>query len=597
MTRHRQTRKASGDRPHKPRIVRSTRLAHVIPYTTASQILGRAVSAADLIARIATYSWVKSLFAIAQLSSLVIREGPTSETVRQATTDQLLRLTGRNTAPLKFIQEYVASHRGETTVAHEEVLAYLAHVVILYGGEGEEGPAPPETALWLLAANDFLDHWTMGDSRVLSSAEELIATGAHSLRFNNDPDRFSAFARTFQLLSTRPQRGRLADDSAWKRLQEEAFGCEFREYFESFLAPLILKSLLWGKETGPEGLPVVSRQQLFSQTNLAQETVDRLLSGLGQDREDLRSSINRRLRPDGLPQAPTALYHSPLVRTDADRLVVPIPWALDTQLRSGMWARLLRAAKTLYGDRLGGNIWNSTFGDAFEEWCRVMAKAAFSDGEARGTLILPSSPGATDEIEDVVIVDGNAAVLFSAKSRFVAENVARHAQSRSGIVDWYDNFFFGVATEDHRAGAIHLLSKRIDRIRAGEFEATIPRTTRLIPVLLTYDSLCEDILLYRWIETRCRKLDLLQQWRVAPLTIARVDQFERLMSFCASGGRLIPLLRQRETHWRHRRLDQMLEETLPKDIPLRLPVIDRQFDEVLSGLGTRLFGTPLRRQR
>ncbi len=593
MSRRPQTPKQAGARSRQSKVGRSDPLAHVNAYTTASQLLGRPVSAADLIARIATYSWVGSLFAIAQLSSLVIREGPKSEAVRQATTDQLLRLTGSDTATLQRIRDHVALHRDDTILAHEEVLAYLAHVAILYGGESEEGPAPPEIALWLLAGNDFLDHWTDPDARLLSSAEELIATGAHSLRFNNDPDRFSAIARTFQLLTTRPRRGRLANDLEWGRLQTEAFGCEFREYFESVVAPLVLKSLLWGKATGSEGLPVVSRRQLFSQTKLGQETVERLLDSLGAHREALRTAIRGRLRPDGLPQGPTALYHSPLVVTDADKFVVPLPWALDNQLRSGMWARLLGAAKTLYGARVGGDIWNSTFGDAFEEWCRAMAKAAFSEGRARGTLILPSSPGATDEIEDVAVVDGNAAVLFSAKSRFVAENVARHAQSRSELIDWYDKFFFGGATKAYRAGAIHLLSKRIDRIRGGEFEATIPRATRLIPVLLTYDSLCEDILLYRWIETRCRDLGLLQQWRVDPLTLARVDQFERLMSFCATGGRLIPLFRQRETHWRHRRLDQMLEETLPKDIPPRLPVIGRMFDEMLSGLGIRLFGKPL----
>jgi hypothetical protein len=488
------------------------------------------------------------------------------------------------------MRKVVALHRDKITAAHEEALTFLAHIAIVYGGDGDDAPAPGELAMWLLCANDYLDHWMEPDARHLSRTEELIAEIAHVLRFNNDPDRFSMIARTYHLLSTQPHRGPLSDPNLWRTLQHEAFGCEFREYFESFVAPLSLMSLNWGADAGANAIPVVSRQNLLSQTKIGADTASRLLDSFGATREELREVIKKRMREDGLPQAPTALYHHPLVQMDGDRFVVPIPWALDTQLRSGMWARLLGAAKNIQGDDVGAQIWNSTFGDAFEEWCRKVASTAFSEAKARGKLILPSSPGAPDEIEDVVVVDQTTAILFSAKSRFVAESVARHARSRTTLIDWYEKFFFADAVGSHRAGAVRLLSRRIDRVRSGEFEATIPRTTRLLPVLLTYDSLCEDVMLYRWIEARCRELGLLQQWKVAPLTIARVDEFERLMGFCAKGGRVVPLLRQRENRWRHRRLDQMLAETIPADLPVRLPAITEQFNAVLSGLGLRLFG-------
>jgi hypothetical protein len=588
---------------HKPRTrggppgkqAPSSSLAYLNAYTTGAQVFGRTVRARELIDRIGTYSWIGGLRAIAQLSCRVMRHGANSETVRQETVDHLLGLTGTDTALLEHIRSVVGTYRDKITAAHEEALAFLAHTVIVYGGDGDDAPAPGELAMWLLCANDYLDHWAEQDARPLTKSEELIAEIAHVLRFNNDPDRFSIMARTHHLLSTQPHRGPLADPASWKALQAEAFGCDFREYFESLVAPLSLKSLSWGTDKGANAVPVVSRQNLLSQTRIAPDTVSRLLDSFGATREELRETVKARMREDGLPQAPTALYHHPLVQTDSDQFVAPIPWALDTQLRSGMWARLLGAAKRIYGDNAGPQIWNSTFGDAFEEWCRKMASAAFSTPKARGRLILPSSPGAEDEVEDVVIVDQTTAILFSAKSRFVAESVARHARSRTALIDWYDKFFFGDASGSYRVGAVRLLSRRIDRIRSGEFEATISRTTRLLPVLLTYDSLCEDVTLYRWIETRCRDLGLLQQWKVAPLTIARVDDFERLMSFSARGGRVVPFLRQREnSHWRHRRLDQMLAEMMPEDLPVRLPAVTEQFDEVLSGLGLRLFGKPLK---
>ena len=133
------------------------------------------------------------------------------------------------------------------------------------------------------------------------------------------------------------------------------------------------------------------------------------------------------------------------------------------------------------------------------------------------------------------------------------------------------------------------MSARIDSLRAGKFERLgIKRDVRVYPVLVTYDSLGEYDPLYRLIDERCRALSLLQQRDVGPLAIARLDEFELLMTRASQGRSVSGLLMNRERNDQFRRLDQVIYEVEP--MTHRLPFLQSQHDAFMDRVKARLFG-------
>jgi hypothetical protein len=267
---------------------------------------------------------------------------------------------------------------------------------------------------------------------------------------------------------------------------------------------------------------------------------------------------------------------------------------MKAQLHAGVWFRHLQAAKNLAGNQgTGAQIWHSAFGYQVETWCAAVAECAANARWFKPKLILPSHPGARDEIEDVILVEGRTAVLFSVKSRLVVENVARGAKSRSGLIDWYEKYFFGTKTEKHRKGVAHLLNDRINLIRAGEFAPRLPATTRIIPVLVSYDSLCEHTVWYQWFRDRCAEHGVFRQKDVSPPTIARVDEFEMLMAIAQTGESIVALLRHLEKGWKNRRLGELLyDRRYKRQRQTPLPIITETFDELGKGAVRTLFDMP-----
>ena len=566
-------------------------LAFAHPYESGAHATGVTMPTEHLVARIRTFSWSEALVRIANLAALVANthDGVFSEVVRSKTVDPLLELTGPATGLIDAIKKYVAANRNSIVLAHEEALNYLQHLVLLEGADsGADAPSDSELALWLLGFNDHVEAWEEEDARPLSDSEKLFAGCTHGLRFNNAPDWMCEIVRAYGLFSQTPARGGLADGSSWASLQTAAFGASFRDYFESFFYPLALIARRWGVTE----LPIIRPNVWLSQTRIDSGLAADLFSALTIDRNQAVGDIRKRLRSDGLPHAPTVLLKKPLIKLDGDALVCASPWAIRAQMHAGIWARHLNAAKQQFGSGgKGAQIWLSTFGDLFELWCRRVAEESEKSQWFRPTLLLPSHPGAVDEIEDIVLIESRAAVLFSAKARLVVENVARQAHSRTDLIDWYEEFFFGQATGEHRQGAARLLDARIELVRAGEFEPRLHRSARLIPVLLTYDSLCEHTLLYRWLQARCKEERLLQQKDVAPLTLARIDEFELLMAMAARGDSVVGILRQREGAWRDRRLGELLYANRPRSRgnPTRLPFLTELFDQLAQATTARLF--------
>ena len=306
---------------------------------------------------------------------------------------------------------------------------------------------------------------------------------------------------------------------------------------------------------------------------------------LAKSRDEIATLSRARMLPSGLlPRAPTALLRHPIVRLSEERVGVASPWRVLAHLRTGIWAAFLNGTKTVLGR---AQEWFPAFGYMFEEWLRKVASWA-AGPMFRGRLVLPEFPGSADEVDDVVIVEGNTTFLFSAKARLVEEPVARHAKSVRMVMDWYEKYFFAAGDDDFRGGAARQFDSRIQRIRAGTYKH-VPKDNRIVPILVTYDSLCEEFLLYEWLEERCKALGLLQQERVASLALAHVDDFDRLMARANRGLSLTEFFMEREFKWKSRRLQQQLGTYELED---RLPQVVAAFEALMNSVSVRLTGKP-----
>jgi hypothetical protein len=223
----------------------------------------------------------------------------------------------------------------------------------------------------------------------------------------------------------------------------------------------------------------------------------------------------------------------------------------------------------------------------FEEWVRGYATKVKESPSTKIEIVLPTHPGATDEIEDVVVIENNAVVMFSVKGRMVREDIARYSLSRRQLLDWYEKYFFENKNDAFRGGALRQISARIDMLRRGEFEDRgITKNVRVHPVIVTYDSLCENQLLYSWLNEKCKEHRVLQQSNVGKPVLAEVQEFERLIGVAADGGSIVKLLEKRHTqHWADERLEVILSEF---DAPLRLPGYDVEYTALMRRMGARI---------
>jgi hypothetical protein len=557
----------------------------------AEQIFGKKMEAADLIDRVRTYSWKWSFRRLAELAALVANApgGHLSETVKRRTIDPLLELTGRPDSAwlINRCRAFVISNRNNIVLAHEEVISFLQHLVILEGAEDGLVPPDHEISLWMAGANDHLSGWSSDGGRPYSETERLMAEMSRISRFNNSPDVLRELVRTYLIFGTDPPLGDLAKERAWDCLQQEAFGSlGFDQFFEAVLGPLyMLASLQWGVVDSSYPLPIVNLRNFFSKTSMPEQEAIALLRSMSGTRSSLRAQIGKRLR-DGLPHAPTALLHTPFVEVEPDVLIGSSPGAVLSQLQTGLWWRYLSACKRL-DSKNGAERWFSSFGYMVEYWCRRTVREA-QKVHPSARILTSESAGSPDEIEDVVVVEGDVAVLFSVKGRLMDARAAREAVSPDLTVDWLESFFFVNKGVDQRGGAVRLLNARIDKLRAGEFEKLgLGRASRVYPVIVTYDNLCELDIHYQWLDQRCQAHQLLQQKGVGPLALARLEEFEDLMALLGQGKSIVDLLRKRESTDKHRRLDQILyEEGRPK----RLQFFDVEHRKLQARIMLRLFG-------
>lgn len=565
-------------------------MAYVRPYETAERIFGASLSASDLTERVRPYSWRESLLRLADLASVVANTPghADSERVRKLTIDPLAKLTGSAQGILANARVAVAQRRDGMILAHEEAILFLEHLVILEGAEsGSSAPGDAEIALWLAGANSHLQQ-SWPDSATQMSVDESIAADLVRLsRYNNKPDLLRALVRAESIFGTPPAMTPLGQPLVWDAFQREAFGKSFVEFFETGPALLAIMTRVWGAED--TGRPPFFERRWLSSSTLSPNDILGSVSWMTGSRDSIATATRKRLRPDGLPHCPTALLHTPIVDV-GDGFIVASPASLVNQLRTGIWARYLVTAKS---GKVGIDVdgWNSAFGYMVEGWCGRVAAAARESPRCVARIVLPSFPGAPDEVEDVVIIENGVAVLFSVKSRLVDARASREGLSPDITLSWFDEFFFSAKNKKHRAGAASLLSKRIDMLRAGAFEPQgVPRDLRIYPVIVTYDCLGENDLLYRRLQEGCQQRSLLQQADVGPLTIARLEDFEELMVRASAGKSVSGVLMNRERGDRHRRLDQIIYEVNGPGVADRFALFDDGFRSLGARVQERLTG-------
>lgn len=561
-------------------------LGAVARYADTATVFGRAITADEIIDRFRFYNWRDSLVRLAHVAATVAHDpaGPKSPIVQRWARDAIGTLNGTSTGLIAHAKAWAKSG-DDAVVVHEEAVDYAQHLALLYCGEDGDSPGDSELVLWVLGASQLLGQWEVDDVPPVTQTEALIAEQVRVARFNNSEDPLNLLVRAADMFGKPPFAGKLSKPETWNAIEMAAFGRPFAEHFETRILPLYAESLHWGK--APDHLPVIDPRTWVRNIGAAGDPIVEWCFAQSRTREQLITMTRSPMNGAVLPRAPSTLLHHPIVQLSDDRIAVASPWRILAHLRTGIWFAFMEGTKAVLGKNAAQD-WTSAFGYMFEAWLRQVAQYAVTPA-FKGRLILSQHPGSEDEIDDVVVLEGNTLILFSAKARLVEKSVARDARSKRAVMDWYDKFLFAEEQGAFRVGAVRQFEAGIARIRAGAF-AGIPRDARIVPVLVTYDTLCEEYLLYERIAEGCRARGLLQDAAVAPLTITHVDDFDRLMARASRGLSLANFFRAREGDWKGRRVQSQLGPTAKED---RLPQLEVRFTELMNSVAMRLTGKGL----
>lgn len=441
----------------------------------------------------------------------------------------------------KVAQGLRESARPSQSILHEKVIYLIQSLALSEGAKVGRSPSDAEIAWLALALNDYAGDWSKGGER-LTVEEQLVADLSHALRFNHRPDPVRELVRAELIMGgDPPDHPGLSTHHEWQRFQEEAFGCSFIDYMDRFLGPLALHSLLWMSKPGEE--PILNPQCWGSNMSDGGVGAERVLLSLSIDVATARAELLAQPAVGGVIRFPRQLYRSPFVRFEDGSLVAASPWLVQHQLAYGFWGRCLSAMKQR-GAKWTATTWLGVFGVLFERYCRRLAEEAEREPgfPSQRYRFIPSRLGGPNEIEDVVLVGERDVVLFSCKARMMLEKDVRAAESRESLVDWLNEFFFFRAQNDQRGGALRLLNKKIDAIRAGEHEPVLPRSLRVFPVVLTYDRVGEILYLSRWLDHKLQQEGILQQSGVGRPLVLDVASFEIFLSVISHGEDPITLL-------------------------------------------------------
>lgn len=515
-------------------------MQHVRSWMPLSHLVGARLSVENILAKIRLFDRRETLFTLTRIAGDLANAdgGVGGAEARKWTYDLLVQRVGSNDPWEDAVSRAIAARDpAATAIVHAHAVFVLQVLVLRHGTDDGRRASDAELAFLMLALNDHLPEWAE-EPRTLSELELGVGSMLFSAIFNqtsDDPVRF--VLRTVDIVGGTLQDGPVGGNE-WDLIQQEAFGCSFREYAEQFLIPIFSLSSEWGAEVAPvldpsawgRGTPVGALyERWFREASASIDTAAR-----------------RQAEVPGNFSLPGEFYRTPFLLVDRGLLALS-PWHVRDHASLGTWAKLNAASKAVL-KTTSNQRFTSAFGYLFERWCAAVAREAASYKNFQGNLILPSSPGANDEIEDVVLVDRGRVLLFSAKSTLVREASLRCARNRSVIVDWLEWFFFddpsSAKTAGYRGGALRLLDNKVQRIRAGEYEHRgLARHSLIVPVVVAFDNVGESGALYKWIEQRCLQLGILSARKdVRPITILTPDDFEGVFALGSRGKSIASLL-------------------------------------------------------
>lgn len=390
-------------------------MAFIGMFLSAKEVFGQEMPPEFLIERVRSYGWKGSISRLAQLAAYVQHPGREAEDVRRRTIDPILQITGDGRAQnlIARAQAFVRVNRNRMLVAHEEVISYLQHLVLVESGESEDVPTDIELAFWMLGANCHLGKWAEKDSRELTKDEELIATQVRGHTFNQSRHWLALAVRSYELFKECPEDESIGGRAAWQQMQDDTFAAPFATYYKLILSPLLGVAWRAGEEDRVPGVTI----GYWRSTSADLDWVRSRLDAIGLSRSAASAAIlaaeNAR-GEDGLLHAPSLLRKKPLLVEEEGWLVTSAA-AMATQFHAGPWGAYLQKSKEMHGDSAGFLKWSSAFGVALERYCAMLARDASESPKFRRgwKLILPSNPGAEDEIEDAIIVEGDHAIFIS----------------------------------------------------------------------------------------------------------------------------------------------------------------------------------------
>ncbi|AKQ68198.1 hypothetical protein A176_005110 [Myxococcus hansupus] len=558
-------------------------------YISAQSATGVPVHAHKLREFIARFSWEETFMKLAMLAGALANYRTNGgEYYSQHVYNELTKLRFSFRKIDWLIGDHVLRNK-ENPVAHEQAIYFLQSLAILYGKTIGPTPSDLEVGQLLLAANDHLTSWKEEDAPPLSRSDRLTAEFCHLARFNTHHDPLRGIVRTALIFEHPPKQGLLSDPAKWTDLQERAFGTSFTEWLEIFLLPLFYFSQTWGTHKDGKWIaPIITPQTWYAKTALQPTWTDHHFSSLTTTRVEARSHIEASLRSDGLPHAPTFFIRTPFIKLNSGNLVAASPWAIREQLRGGIWMRHREATRSFSDDI---RTWTSAFGQTFEAACRNIALETIGQSNPTTKLILSTAIGSSDELEDIVTIESDGIVLFSVKSRLVLESVARQAVSRRNLLNWYEEFLFGPGNKKkkHQPGALRLLDARIHAIRSGQTEIR-ETLAPIFPVLVTFDDLCENGALDRWIAKKYSEHDMPRPPNTHPPVLLTINDFEALMSLSSSGHLITSILsRKHSEEWRDATMSALLLSYSPNGSLLCAKSFLKRFSEIDERAFSRFF--------
>jgi hypothetical protein len=465
----------------------------------------------------------------------------------------------------------------DRAVGHAHVVFLLQLMAVAYARSPGIMPSADYLAFLMLAANDHIPEWKARKDSPLSNLEQLLGGSFYCSSFNRSDDLMRSLLRIVDLAGHRSERH--FDAPTWERVQLEAFGTSFDEYVELFLTPLYILSKGWNDGDRP---PVTMIEQ-WGSDDREQKLFARWFEEASMTLDEAGQAFAGRRMESGLLGLTAEFFRKPFVQMNGSHFVCLSPWHVRDHAMYGTWAKLNGASKRVLGTP-DNQRFSSAFGDNFERWCGIQASDASQSNAFRGTLTLPSTPGAADEIEDVVVTEGNLVALFSVKAKLVRETSLRTADYVEDTFEWLRQFFFEDAAvagrRGHRAGAALLLDAKVQKLRSGDYEPQgLMRDAVVLPCIVSFDHVGESGALYRWLAQECSRRGILSgRANVRPLTVLTPEDYEALMSLAAEGLGICQMLFEKTgPDLAEGPLDQFLYERAPKGNLLRLPGIRARF--------------------